>query len=68
MTVELNGERQELAEGSTLAEAVQRTGAPLGERGVAAAVDGEVVPRDEWSSTLLRDGQSVEVLRAVQGG
>ena len=37
-------------------------------RGSAAAVDGEVVPRSEWTTFRLRDGQSVEVLTAVQGG
>jgi len=35
---------------------------------VAVAVDGEVVPRGEWATTAVRDGQQVEVLRAVQGG
>lgn len=37
-------------------------------RGVAVAVDGEVVPRDDWSSTALEDGARVEVLAAIQGG
>ncbi len=37
-------------------------------RGSAAAVDGEVVPRSEWSTFELTDGQSVEILTAVQGG
>jgi sulfur carrier protein len=45
---------------------VEITGAP--ERGVAVAVDGEVVPRGQWTSTELHDGQRVEVLQAVQGG
>jgi len=37
-------------------------------RGVAVALDGEVVPRGEWAGTTLRAGQSVEVLAAIQGG
>jgi sulfur carrier protein len=45
---------------------VEVTGAP--DRGVAVAVDGEVVPRGQWTSTELREGQKVEVLQAVQGG
>ena len=36
--------------------------------GVAAAVNGEVVPRRSWAGTLLRDGDRVEVVTAVQGG
>ena len=35
---------------------------------MAVALDGEVVPRGEWASTELRDGQELEVLHAVQGG
>ena len=37
-------------------------------RGIAVALDGEVVPRGEWGSTVLREGQAVEVLAAIQGG
>ena len=37
-------------------------------RGVAVAVNGEVVPRSSWPASRLRDGDRVEVLTAVQGG
>ena len=64
--VKLNGEPRELPGGSTLAQAVaELTAAPAG---VAAAVNGDVVPRGSWSSTVLRDGDQVEVVTAVQGG
>jgi sulfur carrier protein len=65
-TVTLNGEPRELPEGATIEMALRELGAP--DRGVAVAVDGEVVPRGDWASTPVRDGQQVEVLRAVQGG
>jgi sulfur carrier protein len=65
--VMLNGERHELRDPATVEVAVLATGAPDG-RGVAVAVDGEVVPRGEWATTEVRDGQQVEVLHAVQGG
>ena len=64
----LNGEAQELPDGATVESAVMATGAPANGRGVAVAVDGEVVPRGEWSTTAVREGQEVEVLHAVQGG
>jgi sulfur carrier protein len=64
--VTLNGERRELPDGATVETVVRELGAP--ERGVAVAVDGEVVPRGDWAGTRVRDGQQVEVLRAVQGG
>jgi sulfur carrier protein len=68
VTIEINGEARELAPGATLAEAVRTAGAPEDGRGVAVAVDGEVVPRGDWQGTALREGQRVEVLHAVQGG
>ncbi|MEU5962781.1 sulfur carrier protein ThiS [Micromonospora parva] len=37
-------------------------------RGVAVAVNGEVVPRTGWPARTLRDGDRVEVLTAAQGG
>jgi sulfur carrier protein len=66
--VQINGEPRELPADATLELAVREAGAPGDGRGVAVAVDGEVVRRGAWSTTELRDGQSVEVLRAVQGG
>jgi sulfur carrier protein len=68
MTIELNGERVELGDGASVDEAIERAGAEGEERGVAVAVDGEVVPRSAWKQTTLRDGQRVEVVRAIQGG
>ena len=65
--VTINGERRELDERATVEAAVRVAGAPDG-RGVAVALDGEVVPRGEWATTEIRDGQELEVLRAVQGG
>ncbi len=64
--VKLNGEPRELAEGSTVVQAVAALTAAAS--GVAAAVNGDVVPRGSWAATLLRDGDQVEVVTAVQGG
>jgi thiazole synthase len=68
MRVELNGEPVELPDDATVATAIEASGAPSGPRGVAVAVDAEVVPRGEWETTALNDGQKVEVLAAIQGG
>ncbi len=68
MKIELNGEGCELAEGATLADAVREAGADAPMRGVAVALDGEVVPRGEWEATALAEGRKVEVLAAIQGG
>jgi sulfur carrier protein len=68
MTVELNGRPAELPEGATVVDAIEAAAAAPNGRGVAAAVDGEVVRRGDWTNTPLRDGQRVEVVMAVQGG
>jgi sulfur carrier protein len=64
--VKLNGEPHELPDGATMTEAVTEV-TDLAS-GVAAAVNGDVVPRGSWAATPLRDGDQVEVVTAVQGG
>lgn len=66
MKARVNGEVRELADGSTVASVLAMLGAPS--KGVAVAVDGEVVPRAAWPETPVPDGGTVEVLTAVQGG
>jgi len=66
--VELNGRPEELPDGATVADAVKVVGVDGEPRGVAVAVDGEVVRRRDWESTTLGDRQAVEIVRAVQGG
>jgi thiazole synthase len=65
--LQVNGSPVELPEGGTLAELLAAAG--LDDlRGLAVAVDDEVVPRSAWSMARPADGQRVEVVRAVQGG
>jgi sulfur carrier protein len=73
MIVTVNGERRELPAGATVASVVellaQDNRAPAAApRGVAVALDNEVVPHGAWPSTPLSDGARVEVLAAIQGG
>jgi sulfur carrier protein len=69
MMIVVNGEAQEVAEGSTVADLVEQVAMPgEGRRGVAVAVDAEVVPRSAWRDTELSEGQKVELLAAMQGG
>ncbi len=66
--VVINGRLQELDSGATVESIVSSLpDAPQG-RGVAVALDGEVVPRGQWGSTELGEGARVEVVVAVQGG
>ena len=68
MKVVLNGQSRELPDEATIVDAVSLTGASSVERGIAVAVDGEVVPRGRWAERVLDEGESVEVVHAVQGG
>jgi sulfur carrier protein len=62
----VNGEQRRLPGALTVAELVVEVTPQV--RGVAVAVNGEVVPRAGWPATALRDGDRVEVLTAAQGG
>jgi sulfur carrier protein len=66
MTVTVNGTQRDLPSGLTLADLVGEL-APS-PKGVAAAVNGEVVPRRAWPATPIAERDQVEVVTAVQGG
>ena len=68
VTIVVNGEERPMpAEGAILA-LLSELDIDAGERGVAVAINDEVVPRQEWSAKSLNAGDRVELVRAVQGG
>ena len=66
MTIQINGEEHSLVLGLTLTGLLQELG--LSEEGVALAVNGQVLPKKNWASQVLSDGDRVEIVRAVGGG
>jgi sulfur carrier protein len=66
--IELNGERTEVEPDATITSVLARLGVSAAGRGVAVAVDGEVVPRVRWDTYELAPDARVEVLTAMQGG
>jgi sulfur carrier protein len=64
----VNGSEAELADDATVLTAVESLDLPAAGRGVAVAVDAEVVPRTQWNTHKLDEGARVEILRAIQGG
>jgi sulfur carrier protein len=68
MIVAVNGTATELPDGATIAGVLAELKVPSGARGVAVAVQGEVVPRTEWVAMSLRDGDRIEIVQAIQGG
>ena len=59
-------ETRRLPPGATVADLVATLG--LGPRRVAVEVNREIVPRDTYAATVLRDGDAVEVIHFVGGG
>ena len=67
MNLTVNGKDREAPAGSTVDDVVRQL-APASSRGLAVAVNSEVVPRHRWPATPLNDGDAIEILTAVQGG
>lgn len=66
MQLTVNGAEHDFEQPQTVRSLVDAL--DLGRRDVAVAVDGRVVARTAWNGTDLRDGATVEVVTAVQGG
>ena len=63
--ITVNGEPRAVA--GTVDDVLDALGIEV-RRGMAVAVDAEVVPRSAWSTTEVADGARVEIVTAVQGG
>ncbi len=68
MKVVVNGTERTVPAAATLADVADELGVAPGEPGVAAAVDGDVVPRAAWRYVSLAEGARIEVVRAAAGG
>jgi sulfur carrier protein len=66
--ITVNGKPSELDGGTTVTGLLAALDVPAEGRGVAVAVDAEVVPRGQWDTHVVADGAQVEVVTAVQGG
>ena len=66
MRLTVNGGAREVVAGTSVLDLVALVADDP--RGVAVALDGEVVPKSTWAATELLDGQTLEILKAVQGG
>jgi sulfur carrier protein len=64
----LNGDIHDDGEGTTVVDALGLLHLAPDARGVAVAVNGEVVPRAGWATFAIPEGAHVEVLTAMQGG
>jgi len=70
MRLTINGNPRECA-ATTLAEVWRHETADLDidePRGFAISLNGAVVRRTAWPTTTVREGDSVEIIRAMSGG
>jgi sulfur carrier protein len=66
-SIRVNGQDEPLAV-TTLAALLEEKAVDTGQRGIAVALNGAIVPRAAWPQTKLSAGDSVEIVRARQGG
>jgi len=67
MHAQINGEQREFADGLTLAEIMEQLGVRRG-TGIAVAVNDAVVPRARHENYRPKDGDAIEIIKAVAGG
>jgi sulfur carrier protein len=66
-TIYINGELKPFTSGA-VSDFIKRLGYEPLQRGIAVAVNDEVIPRRDWAMHVLQPGDRVEVVVATQGG
>jgi sulfur carrier protein len=65
--IRINGESEPLR-AATIETLLTERAVDTGQRGIAVALNGAVVPRAAWRDTPLKPGDAIEIVRARQGG
>ncbi|HEY3874685.1 MAG TPA: sulfur carrier protein ThiS [Candidatus Kapabacteria bacterium] len=68
MTNIIIGNEQMRVNASRVSELLPALDLPSEGRGIAIAVNDSIVSRSRWQEHELRDGDRIEIVRAVQGG
>jgi thiamine biosynthesis protein ThiS len=66
IAITLNGKPHELDAETTVTSLLEAL--KVNPRQVAVALNGEVVRRTDWAEAQVREGDAVEIVRAVGGG
>ncbi len=66
MQIKVNGEIREMVEGSSMLDLIRSLG--VEERVMASALNMEIVKKDAWESSVLKEGDTIELLDFVGGG
>jgi len=68
MKIRINGEERFIEKEVTVAELLEIVGVKFREVGLAVAVNGEVIPKSEYTLRRIGEGDSVEIVQLVGGG
>lgn len=68
MIIHVNGQPREVTPPVRLREVLDLPDGATTPRGMAVAVNGQVIPRSQHANTELAAGARVEIVTAVQGG
>jgi thiamine biosynthesis protein ThiS len=66
MELTINGDRREFADGLHLAGLVEQLG--MKPERVAIELNRDIIPRDQWAATALKNGDRLEIVHFVGGG
>ena len=66
MKVFVNGDEQDLSDGTSLIELIEQLDLPAAR--IAIELNREVVRRSDWGSTMLKDEDRIEIVHFVGGG
>lgn len=66
ITAKINGIREKVKAGTTISILVNDLN--IANRKIALEVNGEIIPRSQFDSRILEDGDQIEIVTAVGGG
>ncbi len=68
MTITINGKLFEVASHLPLGQLLRQHGITPDQKGIAVALNDEVVMKSQWEKITVQEGDRLEIVRATQGG
>lgn len=66
MKIIINGQPKEVDKNMGMSELLQHL--DIGTKGVAVAINDRIIPRTQWDSFIVEDGNDITIIRATCGG
>ncbi|MCH8841465.1 MAG: sulfur carrier protein ThiS [SAR324 cluster bacterium] len=68
MEITVNGKAHEISEPLSLEALLRQLALPDAAGGIAVALNGELVRREQWGGKQVAPGDALEIVQATQGG